>query len=135
MSEIWVVTLVLFCGITMAIYLGVGSFPSYNTANITAGEYVGNLTGQSSSGLFNNIIGNFILPALLSAAAVSLATKWITGDNSFAILGAFAAFFVNFLLVPISTISAMGLPSPLNFVVLGIMNLLLLITIISFVRG
>jgi hypothetical protein len=119
----------------MAIYLGAGSFPVYSSANITAGEYVGNLTGQSSSGLYGNIIANFILPALLTAAAVSLATKWITGDNSFAILGAFAAFFVNFLLVPISTINSMGLPSPLNFVVLGIMNMLLLITIISFVRG
>lgn len=134
MTEVWVATICLFFGLIIAINLGAAGVADY-----------GNVYGQSStavddyqeqpSDMATFLLNIFTSPAFLAVAAVVLTTRFLSGDNRITILVAIFASMANFLLAPISTISALGLPTPFDWILMGFMNMLLILSFATFAKG
>lgn len=128
------VTLVLFFAMVVVLNVGISEM-NVEAYNITE-EYKGNITGVTSKGHYTSVIDQFINPALLGATAVIAGIVYVlSGNIGIAIAAAAMGAFANFFLIPISSVSALGLPFPLDWFIVGFMNLLILVSIISFVRG
>lgn len=129
------VALILFFGITLALNVGFYANPAFEAAYIVTNAYRGNLTEtDTSKQFFSNLISEWLIPTVIGAAAILLALTAGAAIEIVVAAGA-VAFLANKLLLPIAIINAVGLPYPLDFMLLGFMNLLLLVGIFGFIRG
>jgi hypothetical protein len=82
------------------------------------------------------IITSWISPELLAGTAiVGVAAYLISGAIQFTIAATSIVFMANLLLTPLSLFSALSIPEPFNWLILGILNILLITAIFSFIRG
>lgn len=143
MSQLWISTLLIFLGLNMSIYFLGGAMAAYNPAFVTAynksGELIANVTSSgtgSGSGLWEYLVQQFLNPIILGSIAVaSVIGRYVMGSNNFAILAAFSAAMVGWFLNPLSAVNSMGLPAPFGVLLLMIMEALVFITLVDFVRG
>ena len=143
MSQVWISTLLMFLGLNLGIYFLGGAMlpydPSYTTAYNESQKLLSNVTGSgigSGTGLWEYLIMQFLNPVVLGAiAGAAVIGRFVGGTNNIALLAAFSAALVGWFLNPISVISAMHLPSPVGLILFVIMQALVLITVVDFVRG
>lgn len=129
------VTIFLFFALVFAFNVGYYSIPEmqgiYNKTQI----YYGNVTGSSGSTSYTEGLNQFIVPSIIGVSAVAV-TALIYSSSAYLVVAAGAiAFLASYLLIPLSIFNSLGLPYPLNWFITGFMNLLLLITIFSFIKG
>lgn len=87
----------------------------------------------------NNILQSIVNnPAILGVAALSIITPILIG-GSFAVMYLIPILILfavsNFLLLPTDFLLSTAMPTEIKLIIMGFMNLLLLLTIITFIRG
>lgn len=145
MGTIWVTTLLLFLGINIAINMGAYEMMGYSTDtryerayNASEGLYedVGSSSTGMEKGLMTYIIEQFLTPALIGAAVIGVSLLVFgSGAGVIAIYAGIFATMSSWFLNPISAVHALGLSPPLDVIVFLILNALLLVSLIDFVRG
>jgi hypothetical protein len=95
-------------------------------------------TANFAQGIINSLLSLLTNPGFLLGAGVALFVPFLIG-------GSFSVYYVipilmisvlgNFLLLPTDFILQTTLPAEIQMIMLGFMNLLLLLTVIEFVRG
>lgn len=101
--------------------------------NTSFDNYVNLTFEQSSADASQDIVNLFLVGAAgLGVLAVSF---FVSGASAFAIRAAVAAGLVTYILLPAPLLASLGLPYPLDWLLIGFMNLLLVIATVSFIGG
>jgi len=100
------------------------------------GNYTDDAINRRPGLTLDTLLTSFLSPELLAGAGIIGASVLVFGGGfEIAIAAASIVFMANLVLTPISLLTSMGMPEPFNFFVLGILNLLLIVAIFSFIRG
>lgn len=89
--------------------------------------------------VLNNILQSIVSnPAIVGVAGLSILTSVLLG-GSFAVMYLIPILILfavsNFLLLPTDFLLSTAMPMEIKIIILGFMNLMLLLTIITFIRG
>lgn len=130
MANYGTVALVLLFSISFALYVGSG------------GEYASNFMlliqelNKPGVNIWNAVLDSILSPEILigtvaTIAAAGLSSYSVTYTIPALILGVIA----NYVLFPLSFLSDTGMPTELGWLIFGLLNLLLITALISFIRG
>jgi len=119
--------------IVISIFAGMSTdSAAYNQST----KYLGNLTGDTSKSLYEDALNNFISPAVLgSTAIIALGAYFLGGGFTVVIAAGAVAYLAVYILSSMDVITALGLPHPINIILLAFINLMLLIGLFGFIRG
>ena len=143
MGQLWITVLLIYLGINIALWAGTSAMlpytHDYDAAYNASQTLIGNVTDTSSgteSGMWDYLIAQFLSPAILGGAMlVGILGRFFTGSSSIAIFAAASVVLSSWFLNPMTAMRALGLPSPFDVIMLLILNGMLLIAIVDFVRG
>jgi hypothetical protein len=127
-SQLYIPLILLF---SISFALIVGS----NIAAEDQRDFV-NQTTEGQTDTMADLMNTFISPELLAGTAVvSGAALIFSGSAPIVVAAASIAYISIFFLQPMSIIRGAGIPYPFDFIILGFMTLLVVTTVIAFIRG
>lgn len=121
-------------GIMFALEIGLYGIPEFADVLDITEDYHGDVTDQDANEMYRDMVLEWILPTLIGASVLLIMRTGGYATEMIVAAGA-VAFMATKLLLPLSALTLTTMPDPLNYLVIGFLNILLLVGIFGFVRG